>query len=77
MIQEVFVDSVFSDINEGYAETFLPAAVIEAGQYSASHSRYLFRVRNGVYRVHPEVLNSGNKDYGVKERQGVDAPWRY
>lgn len=63
----------FSDINEGYAETFLPAAVIETGQYSATHTRYLFRVRNGVYRVHPEALLRDIKEGMVNQYQVTPA----
>ena len=46
----------FSDINPLYVHSFLPAATIEIGQYSASRTRYLFRVRKGVYRVHADVV---------------------
>ncbi len=46
----------FSDINAHYIASFLPAAVIEQGQHSISHTRYIFRVRAGVYCVHPDVL---------------------
>lgn len=63
----------FDDINEGYAETFLPAAVIEAGQYSATHTRFLFRVQNGVYRVHPEALLDGIKEGMLNQYQVIPA----
>jgi len=44
------------DVTTDYINSFLPAATIEAGQCSCSHTKYLFRIRKGVYRVHPEVL---------------------
>jgi len=46
----------FSDIKTDYINSFLPAATLQPGQLSASHTRYLFRVRKGVYLVHPDVL---------------------
>jgi len=46
----------FSDIKTDYINSFLPAATLQPGQSSASHTRYLFRVRKGAYLVHPDVL---------------------
>jgi len=46
----------FSDIKTDYINSFLPAATLQPGQLSASHTRYLFRVRKGAYLVHPDVL---------------------
>ena len=46
----------FSDIETDYINSFLPAAVIEPGQHHISHTRYVFRVRKGVYRVHPDAI---------------------
>ncbi len=46
----------FNDINAHYIASFLPAAVIEQGQHSITHTRYIFRVRAGVYCVHPDAL---------------------
>jgi len=46
----------FNDINAHYIASFLPAAVIEQGQHSITHTRYIFRVSAGVYCVHPDVL---------------------
>ncbi|MDQ1363464.1 MAG: hypothetical protein QG652_1325 [Pseudomonadota bacterium] len=48
--------SYFSDLQTGYINSFLPAAVIEAGQYSVTNTKYLFRVKTGVYRVHPDAM---------------------
>jgi len=54
----------FNDVDYNYAGSFLPGAVIECGQLSASHTRFVFRVGRGVYLVHPdaieEYLNSRN-----------------
>jgi len=46
----------FKDITSDYINSFLPAAVIETGQYSTTHTKYLFRIRKGVYRLHPDAL---------------------
>jgi len=46
----------FCDIKTDYINSFLPAATLEPGQSSVSHTRYLFRVRKGAYLVHPDVL---------------------
>ncbi len=48
--------SFFSDVKSDYVNSFLPAAVIETGQRSATHTKYLFRLRKGVYRVHPDAI---------------------
>lgn len=65
----------FKDINEGYAETFLPSAVIEAGQYSVSQTRFVFRVKNGVYRVHPQALTRGTSKSRLKEVNKTALHW--
>ncbi len=49
--------AVFSDIKSDYINSFLPAATIEPGRETFSHTKYLFRIRKGVYRVHPDVLD--------------------
>lgn len=46
----------FNDVNTHYIASFLPAAVIEQGQHSITHTRYIFRVEAGVYCVHPDAL---------------------
>ncbi|VAW64893.1 hypothetical protein MNBD_GAMMA09-792 [hydrothermal vent metagenome] len=46
----------FSDIRSDYINSFLPAAVIETGQYSITHTKYLYRAAKGVYRVHPDAV---------------------
>ena len=47
----------FNDITSDYINSFLPAATIEPGQRSATKTKYVFRVKKGVYLVHPEVLD--------------------
>ena len=49
--------SYFSDVDFNYAGSFLPGAVIEQGQFSASHTRFVFRVGRGVYLVHPDAIS--------------------
>jgi hypothetical protein len=46
----------FSDMQTGYVNSFLPAAVIETGQLSISNTKYVFRLKAGVYRVHPDAV---------------------
>jgi len=46
----------FNDIQTQYINSFLPAATIETGQHSISHTKYLFRIGKGLYRVHPEAI---------------------
>ena len=46
----------FNDITSDYINSFLPAATIEPGQRSITNTKYVFRVKKGVYLVHPEVL---------------------
>ena len=53
--------SYFIDVKSDYVNSFLPAAVIETGQYSATHTKYLFRIRKGMYRVHPDAIDEHNE----------------
>jgi len=46
----------FSDIKSQYILSFLPAATIEPGQVTMSHTKFLFRLHKGVYRVHKDAL---------------------
>jgi len=48
----------FADIKSDYINSFLPAATIEPGRKTLTHTKYLFRVRKGVYRVHSDLLIS-------------------
>jgi len=46
----------FSEIKTDYINSFLPASTIETGRVEMSHTKFLFRIRKGVYRVHPDLL---------------------
>jgi len=46
----------FNDIKSDYINSFLPAATIETGQHSVTTTKFVFRVKKGVYLVHPDVL---------------------
>jgi len=46
----------FSDIKTHYVSSFLPAATIELGRNSFSHTKFVFRISKGVYLLHPGVL---------------------
>lgn len=64
----------FCDVKSDYINSFLPAAVIETGQYTATHTKYLFRIRKGFYRVHPDALKQYQAAYLSNEddSQSVD-----
>jgi len=46
----------FSDVETQYNMSFLPAATIEPGRSAMSHTKFVFRLRKGVYLVHGDVL---------------------
>ena len=46
----------FAEIKTDYINSFLPASTIESGRMDMSHTKFLFRIRKGVYRVHPQLL---------------------
>lgn len=58
----------FKDVKSDYINSFLPAAVIETGQQSTTHTKYVFRVRKGLYRVHPDALQAHTStDYDTSD----------
>lgn len=61
----------FSEIETDYVNSFMPAAVIETGQHSVTHTRFLFRIRRGVYRVHIDAITDQREKNlmhpGIKE----------
>ena len=63
----------FRDRQTGYVNSFLPAAVIETGQYSATNTKYVFRVRDGVYRVHPQAIADQIK-LNEQRRKDIEEP---
>jgi len=63
----------FSDIKTDYINSFLPAATLEPGQTSASHTKYLFRVRKGAYLVHPETLEAYTQQQGLRSSSDKEA----
>jgi|GEM_PF-990061 len=64
----------FCDVKSDYINSFLPAAVIETGQYTATHTKYLFRIRKGMYRVHPDALKQYQAAYmdNAEDSHAVD-----
>ncbi len=56
----------FKVIKTQYITSFLPAATIDVGQYTATHTKYVFRLRKGVYRVHPDALEAHIQRYGIQ-----------
>lgn len=61
----------FSDITSDYIHSFLPASVIEPGRTAATHTRFLFRVARGLYRVHPDAI----QQY-LDEEENLSGPGR-
>lgn len=59
--------SYFKDVKSDYINSFLPAAVIETGQYTPTHTKYLFRIRKGTYRVHPDAIEEFNESDYIQE----------
>ena len=58
----------FKDVKSDYINSFLPAAVIETGQRSTTHTKYVFRVRKGLYRVHPDAIEAHEtSDYDTSD----------
>jgi len=46
----------FNDIKTQYVSSFMPAATFEPGQFTPTHTKFLFRVRKGAYLIHSDVL---------------------
>ena len=47
----------FSDVTTDYNNSFLPASTIEPGRVDMSRTRFLYRLRKGVYLVHVDALD--------------------
>jgi len=58
----------FSDVKTDYINSFLPAAVIETGQYSATHTKFIFRIKKGIYRVHPNAIEQHKAEIYNRDR---------
>ena len=61
----------FKDIKTQYSASFLPASTIEVGQCSMSRTKFVFRLRKGVYRVHPDAIEEFIKEHGVIKTPGI------
>jgi len=59
----------FSAIKTDYINSFLPASTIESGRMDMSHTKFLFRIRKGVYRVHPDLLLGLDGEEVGKEKE--------
>ncbi len=59
----------FKDVNHEYLETFLPAAVIEPGRNEITSTRYVFRIKHGVYRVHTDALLAAQNELEAMGRK--------
>lgn len=54
----------FSDIDRNYASSFLASAAIETGRSQMTDTKYVMRLRKGLYRVHPEFIR-GEASEGI------------
>jgi len=59
----------FSEIKTDYINSFLPASTIEVGRVDMTHTKFLFRIRKGVYRVHPKLLLDLEGEVAGKEKE--------
>ncbi|HED35050.1 MAG TPA: hypothetical protein ENJ08_12700 [Gammaproteobacteria bacterium] len=59
----------FSDITSDYVNSFLPAATLEPGRTQMTPSRFIFRLRLGVYLVHPDVFGCPARGAIIKNFQ--------
>lgn len=50
----------FRDIPLGYRGSFLPAATIEPGRNAMTPTKFVFRSKPGVYRLHPDIMQNYN-----------------
>ncbi len=57
----------FTDIQGLYTTSFLPAATIEIGQHSISHTKFVFRLSKGIYRVHEDAIEEFLSSYGKND----------
>ncbi len=48
----------FNDIKSDYINSFLPSAAFEPGRSTVTHTKYLYRIRSGVYLVHPDAIEA-------------------
>jgi hypothetical protein len=48
---------VFSYIETDYINSFLPAATLEPGMKTMTHTKFLFRINKGSYLLHPDALD--------------------
>lgn len=60
----------FNDIKTQYVSSFLPAATIEIGQLSISHTKFVFRIKKGVYLVHPDAIEEYKQLLGYDIEEG-------
>jgi len=60
----------FAEIKTDYINSFLPASTIETDRMEMTHTKFLFRIRKGVYRVHPDLLLDLQGDAAGKGKKG-------
>jgi len=60
----------FAEIKTDYINSFLPASTIESGRMEMTHTKFLFRIRKGVYRVHPDLLLGLESEAAGKRKEG-------
>ena len=60
----------FAEIKTDYINSFLPASTIETDRMEMTHTKFLFRIRKGVYRVHPDLLLGLESEAAGKRKEG-------
>jgi len=69
MVELASFKSYFDDVHSDYINSFLPAATIEAGRTACTHTKFVFRVKKGVYLIHPEAIKSHIEKNSVGDRE--------
>jgi len=65
----------FSDVKTQYIYSFLSAATIDKSRSDTTRTKYLFRVKKGVYRVHPDILDKKPEKTPVEGVYWGSAGW--
>ncbi len=60
----------FHDVDSNYVGSFLPGAVIEPGQSSATQTQFVFRIARGLYMVHPDAIEEYRRSLYGDEHGG-------
>ncbi len=59
-----FVAYLENESRPEYLRSYLPSVAIEPGRHMMQHNKYLFRLRQGVFRVHPDAITEHKRKHG-------------